>query len=338
MTLFKKVAVLTDLHVGGKSNGQNHLNDCEEYVDWFISMAKKHGCDTGISMGDWHNNRNNINLVTLDTSIRLLEKLGSAFDQFIWFPGNHDLFYKDRRDVHSSIFARHIPGVTVINKLTTLDGVTIVPWLVGDEWKQIAKCKSQYMFGHFELPEFFMNGQIVMPDHGQLKTEHFIKQELVFSGHFHKRQNRKNIWYIGNAFPHNYGDAGDDERGMMILAWGGKPEFYSWPDAPKYRKLKLSELIDGKDKIMKNKMYLRVDMDIDVSYEEANFLKETFMSEYDIREFSLVPANTDIETDSNQDIITNFDSVDTVITRELLNIDSDSIDRDLLLDIYKNLE
>ena len=30
----------------------------------------------------------------------------------------------------------------------------------------------------------------------------------------------KNVTYMGNAFPHNYADAGDDERGMMVLEYG----------------------------------------------------------------------------------------------------------------------
>ena len=90
MALFKKVACFTDIHFGLKSNSQTHNEDCEEFVDWFIAEAKKEGCETAIFLGDWHHNRNSINLTTLDTSIRSLEKLGAAFEQFFWFPGNHD--------------------------------------------------------------------------------------------------------------------------------------------------------------------------------------------------------------------------------------------------------
>jgi hypothetical protein len=95
-----------------------------------------------------------------------------------------------------------------------------MPWLIGDEWKEVSKLKSRYIFGHFELPLFYMNAMVQMPDHGQLQGDHFVNQEYVFTGHFHKRQHNRNIHYIGNAFPHNYADAGDDERGMMLLEWG----------------------------------------------------------------------------------------------------------------------
>lgn len=337
MQLFKKVACFTDLHVGLKGNSQTHLQDCEEFIDWFIAEAQDAGCETCIFLGDWHHNRNSINLITLDTSIRCLEKLGAAFEQFFWFPGNHDLFYKDKRDIHSSAFGRHIPGVTVVDSINTIKDVTLVPWLVGDEWKNISKIKSKYMFGHFELPLFMMNAMVQMPDHGELQSDHFTHQDYVFSGHFHKRQNKGKIWYIGNAFPHNYSDTWDDDRGMMILEWGGVPEFKIWADAPKFRTLKLSKLIDEKDSLMKSKMYLRVNLDIDVTYEEANFLKETFIKEHDIREISLIQEKTSLDGSVDDNTESKFESVDQIVTEQLVNIDSEQFDKKTLLDIYRSL-
>ena len=43
-------------------NSKIHLQDCEEFVDWFIDKAKENGCETGIFCGDWHSNRNTINV------------------------------------------------------------------------------------------------------------------------------------------------------------------------------------------------------------------------------------------------------------------------------------
>jgi DNA repair exonuclease SbcCD nuclease subunit len=337
MALFKKVACFTDIHFGLKSNSTVHNQDCEDFVDWFIEEAKKEGCETCIFLGDWHHNRNSINLITLDTSLRCLEKLGSAFEQFFWFPGNHDLFYKDKRDIHSSAFGRHIPGVTVVDGVTTLDDVTLVPWLIGDEWKTMKDLKSRYVFGHFELPKFFMNAMVQMPDHGELKAEDFNGPDYIFSGHFHKRQQNNKVVYIGNAFPHNYSDSWDDDRGMMMLEWGGTPQYVNWPDAPKYRTVKLSKLIDEKDSIMKTKMYLKVNLDIDITYEEANFIKETYIQEHDIRDISLIQEKNNIETNSDDNPDNTFESVDQIVTEQLLSIESDTIDAKALLEIYNSL-
>jgi DNA repair exonuclease SbcCD nuclease subunit len=334
--LFKKVAVFTDVHFGLKSNSKTHLQDCEDFVDWFIGEAKSNGCETGMFCGDWHHNRNSLNLTTMDATIRCLEKLGAAFDNFYLFAGNHDLYYKDKRDVKSTEFARHIPGITVVDRVIDRGNVAMVPWLVDDEWKDIQKIKCKYMFGHFELPYFYMNAMVQMPETGELKAENFKHPELVFSGHFHKRQNKGKIHYIGNAFPHNYADAQDDERGMMILEWDGKPQYIDWPECPKYRTITLSKLLDNKDDIIKNKMYLRVTLDIDISYEEAQFVKETFMNQYDCREITLIPSKIDEEINTNLDI-TKFESVDQIVSKELTAIQSDVFDNKTLLSIYNNL-
>jgi DNA repair exonuclease SbcCD nuclease subunit len=336
--VFKKAAVFTDLHCGMKGNSKVHNQDCEDFVDWYIETAQKNGCDTGIFCGDWHHNRNSLNLTTMDTSIRCLEKLGKAFDQFFMFDGNHDLYYKDKRDVNSTAFAKHIPGITTINDIYVKDDVALVPWLVGEEWKRISKIQAKYMFGHFELPSFYMNAMVQMPDTGELKVEHFVNQTYVFSGHFHKRQKQGKVHYIGNAFPHNYADTWDDDRGMMILDKENNkvPEYINWDDAPKYRNVTLSQLIDNKNTLIKSKMYLRVTLDIPVSYEEATFVKETFMQEYDCREITLIPQKQVEEITSDLEI-GQFESVDQIVSNEILAIDSENFDKSLLLKIYSEL-
>lgn len=334
--MFKKIAAFTDIHFGLKSNSSTHNQDCEDFVDWFIAEAKKEGCDTGIFLGDWHHNRNSLNMLTMVSSVKALEKLGNAFENFYFFPGNHDLYYKDKRDVHSVDWGRHIPGVTIVNEITTIGDTTMVPWLIGEEWKKMEKLTSRYVFGHFELPLFMMNAMVQMPDHGELQASNFKNPEYVFSGHFHKRQAKQNIVYIGNAFPHNYADAWDDDRGMMILEHGGKPEYRVWPDAPKFKTVKLSQLIDEGDDIIKSKTYLRVGIDIDISYEEASFIKETFLANADLRELTLIPEKKEVEINNDIDV-EHFESVDQIVSNQIANIQSDNYDSKVLLAIYNNL-
>jgi len=336
--LFKKAAVFTDIHFGLKGNSRTHNEDCEEFVDWFIDQAKENNCETAIFCGDWHHNRNSLNVTTMQSTLRSLEKLGAAFEKFYFFPGNHDLYYKDKRDVHSVEFGRHIPGVTVVNEFIEQDDVALVPWLVGTEWKKIQQCTAKYMFGHFELPHFYMNAMVQMPEHGDLRIEHFEHQDYVFSGHFHKRQVQGKIHYIGNAFPHNYADAWDDERGMMILDKenGAEPRYINWWNCPKYRTTTLSKLLDPDADIIKPKMYLRVTIDLPISYEEAQFIKETYMSQHNCREITLIPQKQIEEITTNLDISA-FESVDEIVSKEISAIDSDNFNKKLLLDIYNEL-
>jgi len=336
--MFDKAAVFTDLHLGLKSNSRTHNQDCEDFVNWFIGQAKANDCETGIFCGDLHHNRNSLNVTTMQHSLRILERLGAAFEQFFYFPGNHDLYYKDKRDVHSVEYAKHIPGITVINEMWEQDDVAFVPWLVEDEWKRAAKMKSRYMFGHFELPHFYMNAMVQMPDNGELKAEHFANQEYVFTGHFHKRQQRGKVHYIGNAFPHNFADAWDDARGMMILDKKNdkEPMYIDWPDCPKYRTVKLSELLEPEKNIAVPKSYLRVTLDLPISFEEASFIKETYIETHGCREITLIPQKQIEEISTDVDITT-FESVDEIVSKEITAIDSDSFDTNTLLGIYNEL-
>lgn len=335
--LFKKAAVFTDLHLGLKSNSTLHNEDCWEFVQWMVKKAKEEGCETCLFLGDYHNHRASINILTLNYSLKCLEHLNDNFKQVYFIPGNHDLYYRDRRDIQSVEFAKHLPRVQICNDWFSDGGVTIAPWLCGDDHKRLTKMSGQYLFGHFELPGYLMNAMIAMPDHGTIQRDDLGGFGHVFTGHFHKRQTKKNITYIGNCFPHNYADAGDDERGMMILEWGQTPEFHAWPDQPTYRVYGLADLIDRAADILRPKMHVRVNLDIDISYEEANYIKETFIRQYDLREMSLIPnKRSDVETDAAPGEI-KFESVDQIVTDQITAIESEFYDSKLLLQIYQNL-
>jgi hypothetical protein len=175
-----------------------------------------------------------------------------------------------------------------------------------------------------------------MPDHGDIKAEDLHRNEYVFTGHFHKRQNKGNIHYIGNAFPHNFADAWDSDRGMMVLEWGGVPEYINWPDAPLYRTFKLSRLLEDIEGSVKPKMYLRVTMDIDIVYDEANYIKEVVVKNHGARDCTMIVERKELETFSGVEI-SKFETVDQIVTNQLINIESENFDPNVLLGIYNNL-
>ena len=336
MNLFKKAACFTDIHFGLKSGSRVHNTDCEEFVKWFCKTAQERGAETCIFLGDWHHNRSTTDVSTMNYTLSNLERLSKSFEKVYFILGNHDLFYKDKREINSVEFMRLFPNVVRIKEPFTEGDVTILPWLVADEWKDIPNIKSKYIFGHLELPSFYMNAMVQMPDHGEIQLDAFEGYELGFSGHFHKRQSKGNMHYIGNAFPHNYADAWDDERGMMILEWGGQPEYRTWDKQPTFRTVKLSQLIDEADTLIKPKQHLRVALDIDISYEEASFIKENFMANYDIRELTLITEKKQVEINTDIDIQA-FESVDQIVSSQLVNIESDTYNKNTLLAIYNSL-
>ena len=336
--LFKKVACFTDIHFGLRNNSRQHNTDCEEFILWFIKEAKKAKCETCIFLGDWHHHRASINVSTMNYTMSNLEFLSKAFTNVFVIMGNHDLFYRDKREINSVAFGSLYDNIHIVNNIFTEGDVSIIPWLVQDEWKEMPGIKSRYIFGHFELGGFQMNQLIAMPDTGGLQKAHFKNQEYVFSGHFHNRQEQKNVIYMGNAFPHNYSDTWQDDRGMMILEWGKKPKYIAWPDAPSFKTINLSTLVDDPEKYLKPKTYIRVTLDIDISYEEATHIKQVFTEKYDLREIVLMPQREDEYADdwSAGDGAV-FESVDQIVLNELTAIKSTHISNQKLIDIYNQL-
>lgn len=337
--LFKKAAIFGDIHYGLKNNSKIHNQDCEDFLEWFCEQAKANDCETCIFLGDWNHQRNSINISTLKYGYTGLKKLSESFEHVYILTGNHDLYYREKRDLFSFPFAELFPNITVINeKPIVTKNVALVPWLVEDEWKKIPKLKAKYVFGHFELPKFKMNAMVEMPDHGGLKKEDFTIPDYVFSGHFHKRQSGGKVNYVGSPFGHNYADAWDDERGMLVLEWDGTPTYIDWPDGPKYVTINLSTLIDEPEKYLLPKSYCRVTLDIPISYEEANYIKDTFLTQYNLRELALIPKKIEADSDDwKTDSDLEIENVDQIVVNQLSAVDSDVIDNKKLMEIYSKL-
>jgi hypothetical protein len=99
----------------------------------------------------------------------------------------------------------------------------------------------------------------------------------------------------------------------------------------------LSHVIDNADTILKPNMHVRVQLDIEISYEEANYIKETFITKYGLREMALMPnKRTALEEDMAPGDV-KFESVDQIVTDQITKIESEFYDPKLLLQIYQAL-
>lgn len=346
MGLFKKAGIFTDIHFGKKSDSELHNQDCLRYIDWFCGKVQEHDCDTIIFMGDWFDNRARLRVDTKWYSYRGIEKIASLGKPIYWLVGNHDLFFKDSRDVHSLPYLKMAENIHIINQLHHENDVLFCPWLVGDEFTTPPDTECKYIFGHFELPLFLVNEMVEMPDYGGLHMNHFYQCEAVFSGHFHKRQVKVNdhgipVCYIGNCFPHNFNDEGDRERGCAILEWGEDPQFLNWEDAPNYNRLPLSRLLkivedDQFDEKYNKYSVLECKDDIGIEIEQMLEIKELVQEH--VRSITIFPAveQTSIEDETE---LGETQNVDQMVVDHLNKLDTEGSDYDvdLLVRLYKNI-
>jgi hypothetical protein len=335
--LFKKAFFFTDIHFGRNANSPVSLNDNLEFLRWAIDEAKTQGAETCIFGGDWHDNRHSLHISTLNASIEGLQLLNDAFGSIHFLPGNHDLFYRDKRDTSSIEFARYLPNINLIRQPTTIGNVTLLPWLVGDEHKRIKTKQSRYTFAHLEMPGFLMNAKVEMPESAHaVQAVSFADQEHVFTGHFHMRQVQNNVCYTGNVMPFTFSDNWDADRGMMILEWGKDPQFFAWPGQPLFRTMRLSELLENPGKYLTQNLTARVTLDLELSYDEAQIVRDEFVKDFSLRKMELVHQTTQATEDTfSHDVV--FQSVDQIVIDGLLSVSRKGFNPDLLVDIYKAL-
>jgi DNA repair exonuclease SbcCD nuclease subunit len=335
--LFNKCVAFTDIHFGKSSNSDAYNQKCIDFVKWACEQAIAYNADTCVFLGDWFDSRISVHVKTMQYAMAAFELLSATFKNTYVILGNHDIYHRSRRDFTSIELARNVPNVQIITDPIVLGSVALVPWLVGDEWKEVKKFQAKYMFGHLELPSFLMNAIVEMPDHGALNCNDLRSADYVFSGHFHRRQNKNNIWYIGNAFPQNYTDAWDDDRGLMFLEWGGEPTFAAWPDQPVYRTYNLSQIIDNPGTFLTKNVNARITVDEEMTYEEAQYLRDAFIEAYGAEDIKFIQKHSETEDGVWEGDIS-FQSVDQIVIDGLKNIDNGSVyDKQMLIDLYSDL-
>ena len=115
----KKAAMFTDLHVGAKSNSEQHNQDCMEYIDWFCNNVKADAeIDHIIFLGDWHEVRSTINIFTLKHSYEIAKKVNELGLPVYFVIGNHDLYHRSNRDVYSVHPFREFDNFIMIDEPT----------------------------------------------------------------------------------------------------------------------------------------------------------------------------------------------------------------------------
>lgn len=339
---FKKIATITDVHFGRNGSNPQSNKDNIDFIEWFIERAKTWGADAVAVMGDWHDSRYSIPLGTLDASIRGMELLSSAFEKVWFITGNHDLMYRDKRDVASTIFAKNIPNLIFVNEPLTVgegkEGITFLPWLVKDEKKMAKQINTRYIFSHLELPGFMMNAKVPMPMHDSAATaDDFTAPEFVFSGHFHFRQSQKRVVYTGNIMPFDFADDWDEDRGAMFLEWGKDPFFEAWPDQPLFRTLMLSQLVTDPKKYLRPKLTARVSMDMPMSFEEMQFVKNDLAKEFDLRKLELIPLLNKEHVNETALSEVKVHTVDQVVIESINTMEYEEFNSKTLSEIYIDL-
>ena len=340
-----RLLMFTDIHFGARANSDQHLQDCLEYVDWFCELAVKQRATHIAFLGDWFENRNAINVRTLNASHTAARKLNALGIPVFFIVGNHDLYHRNNRDIFSTSGLYDLENFVLISTPVQLSAeLFATPFLFKEEYPELAKQLNSYKYviGHFEFRNFVVTGADKRLDHGPDASQ-FTGPKYIFSGHFHKRQVGGNVIYIGNTFPTTFGDAGDSERGAALLdTETDDVQFFDYPKAPLFFKTRLSDVVAGNFEFVRGSR-IRCLLDMDIGYSDVQAIKEEMTKSFELREFSV-----EEDTFSKKEAISSgaelegeldLSSLDNTV-RQLINegvTATATIDPSLLVSIYEEL-
>lgn len=346
-----KAAVFTDIHFGRRNSSETHNQDCLDFVEWFCEQATTHKADHIIFMGDWYENRSSINIHTMNYAYAAATKLNALNIPVFMIVGNHDCYRKHSRDIHSLVSYKEFSNITVIEDIMVVPeigntGALMCPYIFHHEYDllkgDVAKQALETWWGHFEFQGFVITGNNVKMPSGPDPVD-FSGPRKIFSGHFHKRQSVGNVTYIGNTFPMDFSDSGDENRGCLIFDHHNLTEtFINWEHCPKFQKVLLSDLVSqDPDNLIKRGAKVKCYVDTQLTFEESVQLKEALVEQYSLREFSweeLISLNELARDSEYTDEDVQVEDVDHLVIRLLGTLNTDKIKAEKLVSIYNSLQ
>lgn len=337
----RRLACFTDLHLGRKQNSIVHARDCLDFIDWFSQLVQS---DPGITdivfLGDYFESRSTISIQTLDFAYAALKRL-NQLGKPIWFiVGNHDLYRRSTREIYSTSVFQELSNVQVISEPIITDGILFSPYLFHDEYERLDISGARVALGHFEFKGFAITGYNTIMDRG---PDHraWSSLDLILSGHFHKRQVKDNVIFIGNCFPMDFGDVNDVKRGACVVDLETRDvRFYNWEACPKYVKTTLSAIISGGQGFLP-KTQVKCVIDQPVSYSEAQLIREAMVEEFNLRDFILEDdalARQELLSGETDVVAEDYNSIDEMVVNLLDSIQEAVVyDPKKLVKIYKEI-
>ncbi len=221
-----KVAIITDTHFGVRNDSQLFLDYFIDFFDeCFFPALKKYDIDTVIHAGDLLDRRKFVNFNTLScVRERFIKPLTDMGVKMHCILGNHDTYYKNTNDLNSmkELFGDRYGNITIYEKPSTIeiDGfeIALLPWINKENEKEsmdfIESTSAQWLVGHLELDGFEVFRGIKYE--GGMDPKTFSRFEQVLTGHFHCKQEKDNILYLGAPYQMTF--AGVNEvKGFWIL-------------------------------------------------------------------------------------------------------------------------
>ena len=341
-----KIALLNDTHFGCRNDSPAFIEYQNKfYNNIFFPYLKENNITTLIHLGDVVDRRKFINHNTAHNFKKVfwnkLEELGIDTHIII---GNHDTYYKNTNEVNAMQNLDISKDAKVYTRTTEVefDGLPVlfIPWICddneADSVQKINDTQATIAMGHLEVKGFEMhNGHF--NDHGQEKAM-FKRFEKVMSGHFHKKSDDKQIYYLGTQYEMTWSDYGCP-KGFHIFDTNTRDLTRVKNPDTIFKKLIYNDKetnYDTFDLSDYDKSFVKVYISNRTDVEMYERLMDRFYNSINVHAVDVIEEPTDIGASVREDILDQGEDTLTFLGNYIDQVDSD-LDKQKLKQFAKDL-
>lgn len=220
-----KLAIINDTHFGARNDSQLFLDQSFRFFEeQFFPYCKENNITTILHLGDFLDRRKFVNFNTLSqVRTRFIQRVQDEGMELHCILGNHDTYYRNTnrinsiRELFSDLRNFHLYEDPIELQFDSLR-IAMVPWInktnVEEYTKFIRNSTCPVIAGHFELDGYEVLKGVRYE--GGLDDNMFSRYDMVLSGHFHIKNSRKNVHYLGTQYQLTFNDL-NTKKGFHIL-------------------------------------------------------------------------------------------------------------------------
>lgn len=349
-----RVAIITDQHFGARNDSVHFLDYYEKfYKETFFPKIDEENIDTVLILGDTFDRRKYINFFSLKrTKEMFFDELAKRNITVHMLAGNHDTYFKNTNDVNSvDLLLREYDNINVIDSPQTIHlkyeneehDVCMIPWICPENYDQcmaeIKNTSATLCMGHFEIAGFAMHRG--MPSLEGLSRDIFKRFEYTFSGHYHHKSDRDNIYYLGNPYELTWQDYSDG-RGFHIFDLDSRNLVFVQNPNIMFHRITYDDKSDSINDILHKdfSLYTNTYVKVVVINKTNPYLFDQFMNKlYGINPIDITIAEDfmDLTEGLEDDMIDQAEDTLTILNKYVDSIQEENIDNAKLKTILREL-
>ena len=211
-----KIALLTDTHFGARND---NLNFNEYFYDFyeglFFPYLQQNNIKHCIHLGDLMDRRKYVSYRILkDFRERFIQPFNYLKINLHILVGNHDIYFRNTNDINSlnELLGQRHDNIFIYSEAQEVDfdgfPILMMPWINQQNeiysFGMMDETKADTMMSHLEVVGFEMHGGH-FSESGFDKSQ-FKKFDTIFSGHYHKKSDDGQIYYLGTPYQMTWSD------------------------------------------------------------------------------------------------------------------------------------